>query len=355
MNNIRNLTYDELKEYIISIGEKPFRANQIFDWIHKEMVSSYESMTNISNDLKDKLKENYSIYMPTIYNKYESKIDDTKKYLLLLEDQNIIECVLMKYKFGLTICISSQVGCNMSCKFCASSIGGSKRNLQIGELLSQIYVIQKDIKQKISNIVIMGSGEPLMNYENIVKFLYIINDERGQNISFRNITISTCGIVPKIKDLSKLELPITLALSLHSPNQEVRQKIMPIANKYDYDETLNAIKEYYLKNKRRITIEYSLMKNINDSEDQAHELSRHLRQYFFNKNINDKNVDFNVNLIPVNEVKEFNIKRPSDKTIYKFKNILENNNINVTIRRELGSDISSSCGMLRRRHIGTSF
>lgn len=349
MKNIRSLSLEELTEYLNEKNQAKYRAMQIFTWLHKNMVESFDEMTNINKELRHTMSEDFNIFMPTVYKRFDSKLDDTKKYLLKLEDDNIIECVLMKYKFGLTLCISSQVGCNMGCKFCASTIEGAVRNLTPDEMLSQVYRVEKDLNVKISNVVIMGSGEPLINYDNVIKFLNLINQEAGNNISLRNITLSTCGIVPKINDLKKLNLPITLALSLHAPNQNIRQKIMPIANKYDFDETLFAMQKYFEKTNRRITIEYSLMKNINSDIECAKELAKVLNNYF-TKN----KVDFNVNLIPVNEVKETKIQKPSQDTVKTFQQILESKHINVTIRRTLGQDISGSCGQLRRSFIESS-
>ena len=229
--NIRNYTIKELETILSDFELEKYRTKQLFIWLHKNIIGDVDEATNLSKNLRNILKEKYDFSLPKIYKEYKSKIDDTKKYLILLNDGNIIESVLMKYSFGYSICISSQVGCNMGCSFCASTIGGMKRNLETYELLAQIYLIQQTNNIKVSNIVIMGSGEPLLNFDNVVKFLNIINDENGQNIGMRNITLSTCGIVPKIEELKKLELPINLALSLHAPNDDIRKKIMPIANK----------------------------------------------------------------------------------------------------------------------------
>lgn len=340
--NIRNFTFEALSSYVISIGEKNYRSKQIFDWLHNKLVNSIYDCKNIPLSLIEKLENDFDTYMPSIEEEYISKIDETKKYLIKLYDNSLIETVLMKYKYGYTICISSQVGCAMGCKFCASTIGGLIRNLEIYEMLSQIYIVSKINNIKISNVVIMGSGEPLTNYENLIKFLNIINDENGQNISLRNITISTCGIVPKIIDLASDNLKITLALSLHAPNDELRKKIMPIATKYSLDDTLNAMANYYKKTNRRITIEYSLIKNFNDTKKCLYELCDLLKKYFvFN------GVDFNINLIPINNIKENNFERPEKKDIMNFCSVLTKNGIKSTIRRELGKDISGSCGQLR--------
>ena len=340
--NIKNLTKNELNEYILSINESRYRTNQIFTWLHKKNVSTVFEMTNISNELKKRLQLDFSFDTPFIYKEYKSSIDDTKKYLIKLTDGNIIESVLMKYDYGYSICISTEVGCGMGCSFCASTIGGLYRNLEVYEMLSEVYLIEKYNNIKISNIVLMGSGEPLVNFDNLINFLYIINDEDGRNISFRNITISTCGIVEGILKLAKYNFPITLALSLHAPNDVIRKKIMKIANKYSIDEVLNSMAMYYNITKRRITIEYTLIKNINDSIISSNELINLMKKYFINNHVN-----FNINIIPINPVKENDYERPDKKTIEVFKNNLIKNNINVTIRKELGNDISGSCGQLR--------
>ena len=340
--NIRDLTIEELMTEFQNMSEQKYRSTQVFDWLHNKMVMSFDEMSNVSKDLKEKICNKYDVSFPTIYKEYVSKLDDTKKYLISLNDGNIIESVLMKYKYGYSLCISSQVGCNMGCSFCASTIGGLKRNLEIYELLAQVYLISRHNDIKISHIVVMGSGEPLNNFNNLIKFFKIINDEKGQNISLRNITVSTCGIVDKIKKLADIDLPITLALSLHAPNDEIRKKIMPVATKYELNEVMNAMAYYFKKTNRRITFEYSLIEDVNDSLDNAKELIKLFRKSYINRHI-----DFNVNLIPVNVVKENDYKRPDMNIVNAFKEELENNNISVTLRRELGKDISGSCGQLR--------
>lgn len=340
--NIRNFTIEELSDKLTSLGYESYRSKQLFTWLHKNIINDIDEATNLSKDMRQTLIEKYDFSMPGIYKEFKSKLDETKKYLILLNDNDIIESVLMKYNFGYSICISSQVGCNMGCKFCASTIGGMKRNLETYELLSQVYLIQKFNNIKVSNIVIMGSGEPLLNYDNIIKFLKIINNENGQNIGMRNITLSTCGIVPNIEKLKDENLPINLALSLHAPNDEIRKEIMPIANKYKLSDVLKSIENYFVKTNRRITFEYCLIKDINDSNKNAYDLVK-----LFKDSFKHTHVDFNVNLIPVNVVKENTFKRPDNSATLNFKNILENNNISVTIRRELGKDISGSCGQLR--------
>ena len=299
-------------------------------------------MKNIPVALREKLKENFLISLPTIVEVYESKVDDTKKMLLSLKDNNLIECVIMKYKHGNSICVSTQVGCRMGCKFCASTLGGRIRDLSAGEILSQVMVAQNYIGERISNIVLMGSGEPLDNFENVTKFLKLVNAEYGLNIGQRHITLSTCGIVPKIKELADLDLSITLAISLHAFSDEKRKVIMPIANKYSISEILDACKYYMDKTGRRITYEYSLVSGVNDSREDAKSLATLL-----------KSMNCHVNLIPVNEIKENTLKRPSRKTVEDFENILKSYGIEVTIRREMGTDINAACGQLRRSYLET--
>ena len=343
--NLKDLDKKELENFLTKNGEKSYRAKQIFLWLHKEN-KNIDDMTNISISLRQELKNTFKTRLPEIYKVFKSKLDDTRKYLIKLHDDNIIESVFMKYKYGYTACISSQVGCNMKCAFCASTVNGAIRNLEVNELLSQIYLIEEEAKVKISNIVIMGSGEPLNNYKNIIKFFNIINDEDGKNISLRNITLSTCGIVENIYNLKDLSLPITLALSLHAPNDSIRNKLMPINNKYGIDKTLDAMAEYYLSTKRKITIEYCLIKDINSDKKSAIELYNLLNFKFIKRN-----VDFNVNLIPLNNVSENDFKRPNDDVIDEFYNYLYNKHVNVTKRRELGKDINGACGQLRAKYI----
>ena len=293
-------------------------------------------MTNISRDLRNKLSENY--YIPEIkkVDVLVSKIDGTRKYLFEIEGGSIIESVLMRYHHGNSVCISTQSGCRMGCKFCASTLNGLERNLRPSELLGQIYEIEKDIDEKVSNIVLMGSGEPLDNFDNVVKFLQLITDENGANISQRNITLSTCGLVPKINQLADMHLQITLALSLHASNNETRKKLMPIAYKYTIDEIIDACKNYFKKTGRRITFEYSLVAGQNDSKQEADELSNLI-----------KGINCHVNLIPVNPIKERDFVQPTKEAAKQFKSRLEKNRINVTIRREMGRDINGACGQLR--------
>ena len=272
--NIREYSLDELKLKLQELDEKPFRAIQIYEWLHKHMICSLDEASNLSKELKLKLNESFDVSFPKIEKEYVSKIDETKKYLIRLTDDYIIESVLMKYKYGYTVCVSSEVGCNMGCKFCASTVNGMKRNLHAHEILAQIYLIAKHNNIKISNIVIMGMGEPLLNFDNVIRFLNIINDENGQKISLRNITLSTCGIVENIYKLASYNLPITLALSLHAPNDEIRKRLMPIANKYRLNDVMDAMAQYFEKTNRKITCEYTLIDGINSNICDAKELKQ---------------------------------------------------------------------------------
>ncbi len=340
MIKIDNLTINELKEQIIDIGEPAFRAKQIFDWVHEKNIFSINEMTNISVKTKEKIESKFKFTILDVFKRFDSKLDETKKYLFLLEDNNIIESVFLKYKHGNTLCISSQVGCKMGCIFCASAKNGFVRNLSTAEMLGQIYRVQKDTGERISNVVIMGSGEPLENFENLVKFFEIINDENGQNISLRKITMSTCGIVPKIYDLAELDLPITLAISLHSAIQMKREEIMPIAKKYTLEELKKACIDYVNKTNKRLTFEYILIDGFNDGIEDAKVLSKFL-----------KGMLCNVNLIYYNSIKELDNKPSKAVNIEKFKRILTDDNVYVTVRRELGSDINAACGQLRNDYL----
>ncbi len=336
--DISSLNYDDLQKEILNLGLPKFRAKQIFEWIHKSGASDFSEMTNISKALREQLNEIYFIPCCKIEDKYVSKIDDTVKYLFRLYDGEYVESVIMKYKYGYTICVSSQVGCKMGCRFCASTLAGFNRNLSAGEIEAQLHSAQKDLNVKISHIVMMGIGEPLDNFDNVVSFLYNVNSENGLNISMRNITISTCGIVPRIYDLKELELPITLTISLHAPNDEIRSRTMPVNDKWGIDELIAACKEYADKTGRRVSFEYTLIKDVNDSKECADELSKRLSGMLSH-----------VNLIPVNDVEERGNIRGSRESIFKFQNVLKRNKINATIRRTLGADINASCGQLRRK------
>ena len=338
--DILSMDMEELNNYILSIGEKKFRAAQIYEWLHVKLASSFSDMSNLSKNLREVLERDCIIRMPRILEMYESKIDGTRKYLFGLYDGCVIESVLMKYKHGNSVCISSQVGCRMGCRFCASTIDGLERNLTPSEMIGQIYMIQKDIGERVSNIVVMGSGEPFDNYDNLIRFIGLITSEKGLNISSRNITVSTCGLVPNIIRFADEKLQVTLAISLHAPNDEKRREIMPVANKYSIDEILKACHYFYDKTKRRITFEYSLIEHVNDSKEEALALAKLLQK-----------LNCHVNLIPVNPIKERDYKHSKEEYIMKFKRILEDNKVNVTIRREMGADINAACGQLRRSYI----
>lgn len=338
MYDIRDLSLKEIEEFIVSLGEPKFRAKQIFKWINNG-IEDFDEMTDIPKKLRDKLKENFIIKNIFIEAKQESS-DGTVKYLLRLKDGNLIEAVLMRYSYGNSVCISTQAGCNMGCSFCASTIGGKIRDLSPGEMLGEVLAISRDQNIRISNIVLMGTGEPLDNFDNVLKFLELINSKEGLNIGMRHITLSTCGLVPEIKRLADLRLQLTLAISLHAPNDDKRKKIMPIANRYSINELLEACRYYVEKTNRRITFEYALIKDINDSIEDAKELSKRLEGLLCH-----------VNLIPVNPVSERNFERPDRKRIENFRDILESHGINTTIRRELGTDIDAACGQLRRRFL----
>lgn len=336
-NELTTLTMEELEEYCINIGEKKFRAKQIFEWIHRG-VKSIDEMTNLSINLRNKLKENAKITNMVIERKLISKEDGTRKYLLLLEDDNVIEGVVMKYKHGLTACISSQIGCAMGCTFCASTVNGLGRNMTAGEMVKQILLMQEDVGERISNIVIMGIGEPLHNFKNLISFLKIVNDENGLNIGNRHITISTCGLVPEIKKLADFKIPINLAISLHAANDDIRKTLIPIANKYSREELLASCRYYLEMTNRRITFEYALIDGINDGEKDARELRRLLKKMLCH-----------VNLIPINKIEERDYRKSDTKRIKKFKEILEEFGVQVTIRREMGADIDAACGQLRNK------
>lgn len=336
--DISSLSYSALRNEISELGLPKFRANQIFEWIHKYGVSDFSEMTNISKALREQLNETYFIPYCEIEDKYVSKIDDTVKYLFRLYDGEYVESVIMKYKYGYTICVSSQVGCKMGCRFCASTLAGFKRNLSAGEIEAQLHSAEKDLNIKISHIVMMGIGEPLDNFDNTVAFLYNVNSENGLNISMRNITISTCGIVPRIYDLMELNLPVTLTISLHAPNDKIRSRTMPVNDKWGIDELIAACKKYANKTGRRVSFEYTLIKGVNDSMACADELSRRLSGMLSH-----------VNLIPVNDVEERGNVRGSKESILNFQEQLKRNKINATIRRTLGADINASCGQLRRK------
>ena len=339
MVDLRSLTFSELSELLEGLNEPKFRAKQIFSWLLKG-VTDFDEMTNLSKATREKLREVSFISGLLIERKLVSKIDGTTKYLFKLSDGNCIETVVMRYNYGLSVCISSQVGCRMGCSFCASTIGGIERNLTSGEILNQVIFAQKDIGERISNIVMMGIGEPFDNYENVLKFLENVNHPDGLNIGYRHISISTCGIIPKIREFSELEIPINLCISLHAPDNETRDKIMPVNKKYRIEDLISECRSYTKKTSRRITFEYSLISGVNDSLEQAEKLSRLLSGMLCH-----------VNLIPVNKVLERSFTHGSKKSILEFCEYLNNRKINATIRRELGSDINASCGQLRRQEM----
>lgn len=338
--DIKSLNYEQIVEEMAKINEKPFRAKQVYEWLHVKLVDSFDEMTNLSKSLREKLEADYTIIHANVVDKRVSKDGDTSKFLFELYDNRVIESVLMKYKHGNSVCISSQVGCRMGCRFCASTLGGLERCLTASEMLDQIYQIQKISGERVSNVVVMGTGEPLDNYDNLVQFVRMLTDEHGLNISQRNITVSTCGLCEKIKQLADEELQITLAISLHAPNDEKRRELMPVANKYSIAEIMDACRYYYSKTSRRITFEYSLVKGVNDGKEQAMELVQLV-----------KGLNCHINLIPVNPIKERNYAQSDMSFIQNFKNILEKKRINVTIRREMGSDIDAACGQLRKSYI----
>ncbi len=340
--DIKSFNLTELTELLVSMGEKGFRAKQIYQWLHVKQVESFEEMTNIGKNLLQKLEETCELVTLKKEAVQISKEDGTRKYLFLLEDGNVIESVLMRYKHGNSVCISSQVGCRMGCRFCASTLDGLVRGLRPSEMLDQIYQIGKDIGERISNVVVMGTGEPMDNYDNLLRFIHMLSDENGLNISQRNLTVSTCGVVPKMRELADEGLQITLALSLHASSQEKRLELMPVANKYEIHEVVEACRYYFEKTGRRVTFEYSLVGGVNDTEEDARALVALIH-----------GMNCHVNLIPVNPIKERSYVQPNHEAILNFKNRLEKNGINVTIRREMGRDIDGACGQLRKRYMGS--
>ena len=337
--DLRSMTPEELQKEMESIGEAKFRAKQIFRWLHVKYAENFEEMTDLSENLRNKLNDNYIIGGVKIVRKLVSKEDNTTKYLFELENNYIIESVFMQYSYGNTVCISTQAGCRMGCTFCASTLDGVEKSLTPAEMLAQIYAIEKDKGEKVSGVVLMGSGEPLDNYENVLKFIKLINCKDGKNMGQRHITLSTCGLIDKMYELADEQLQITLAVSLHAPNDEIRNRIMPISRAYPMEKLLEACRHYAEKTKRRITFEYALIKGVNDSAENARELASRL-----------KGLLCHVNLIPVNDVKERNYVRSTNESIKKFEEILISRNIGTTVRRKLGSDIDAACGQLRKRY-----
>lgn len=340
--DIKSLTLSELKEEMALFGEKPFRAVQIYEWMHKKLARGYEQMSNIPLAMKEKCGANYTYTALQTVAVQESALDGTKKYLFALSDGNVVESVWMRYKHGNSVCISSQVGCRMGCRFCASTLDGLVRNLTPAEMLDQIYAITLETGERVSNVVVMGSGEPLDNYDNLLRFITLLTDENGLNISQRNVTVSTCGIVPGIRRLAKEKLQITLALSLHAATDEKRRELMPIANQYSLEELMACCTEYFEQTGRRITFEYSLVRDVNDTKEDAGLLAALL-----------KGLNCHVNLIPVNPVKEREYVQSERHSVEAFAALLEKKGINATVRREMGRDIDGACGQLRRRFLTT--
>ena len=338
MNNIYNYKLDELEDYFLSIGEKKFKARQIYDWLYIKNVNDFYKMTNINKSLQEKLSNTFSLEFIKIIKKQENEL--TSKYLFLLLDGNYIEAVLMRHDYGISVCVSSQVGCNMGCKFCESGRLKKVRDLEAYEIVEQIILIQNDIKEIIDSVVIMGIGEPFDNYDNIMKFIRIINNPFGINIGARHITVSTSGLVPKIKKFMNEDLQVNLAISLHAPSDEIRNRIMPVNKAYSISELIDTLKEYIKKTNRRVTIEYVMLNSVNDSYEDAISLANLLR-----------GMNVYVNLIPYNETSHIEFKKSSKDVIMKFYDTLKKNGINVTIRREFGSGIDAACGQLRAKEV----
>ena len=339
---IKSMTLAELQDDLTARGEKPFRAKQIYEWMHVKLARGFDEMTNLSKVLRENCKLWYTYTSLEPVRVQESKLDGTKKFLFRLSDGNVVESVWMKYKHGNSVCISSQVGCRMGCRFCASTLDGWERNLLPSEMLDQIYAITLLTGERVSNVVVMGTGEPLDNYDNLLRFIRLLTDENGLHISQRNVTVSTCGIVPKMKRLAEERLQITLALSLHAGTDEKRRELMPIAERYSIAELMEACRYYFERTGRRITFEYSLVGGVNDTQEDAEALTKLA-----------KPLNCHVNLIPVNPIKERNYVQSDAGSVRAFQNKLEKNKINGTIRREMGRDIDGACGQLRRRHIGS--
>lgn len=335
--DILSMTYDELSAAFKENSIQGFRSKQVWEWLHKHLARSYDEMLNLPKTLREELKEKFPIPKCTVERKQVAS-DGTVKFLFAVEDDDYIECVVMKYKYGYTICVSSQVGCKMGCAFCASTIGGFKRSLSAGEILSQIYTAQRELGERISHIVLMGMGEPMDNFENVMRFITLVTDEKGLNISMRNISLSTCGVVPGIKKLMDKHLQLTLSVSLHAPNNEIRSSLMPVNKRYHIEELLETCLKYEKETSRRISFEYSMIAGVNDSDECARELGTRL-----------KGTLCHVNLIPVNEVDESPFKPSSPERIKRFVEILSKFGVTATVRRKLGSDIDASCGQLRQK------
>ena len=339
--DILSLSLEEIRSLVSELGQPKFRADQLYRWLHISKVASFKEMTNLPAKMIAELEERYIVDPIRLVTYQESAADGTRKYLFALPDGNLIESVRMIYHHGISVCISTQVGCRMGCVFCASTLDGLLRNLTVGEMLGQVYAIIRHTGERVSNLVLMGCGEPMDNYDNVVAFVRRISDEIGEHISQRNITISTCGLVPKILKLKDENLQITLAISLHAADDEKRKALMPVARVYSIDELLTACREYYDENKRRLTFEYGLVRGENDSQAYAEKLGKLLNKYFDHAH---------VNLIPINPVKERNYNATETAAVYAFQKKLEKFQINATIRREMGRDIDGACGQLRRRY-----
>ena len=336
--NLKNLTQQEIAGILKELGQPAFRAKQVYTWLHKG-VRSYDEMTNLPKALRDQLSANYPIHPPKVVRKQESKKDGTIKYLWQLSDGNCVETVLMRYNYGNTVCISTEVGCAMGCAFCASTIGGLVRRLEPFEMLDEVLFTQIDSGLPISRIVLMGIGEPLDNFDNVMRFLELVNSEDGMNISMRHISLSTCGLIPKIDALAEKKLQISLAISLHGPNNEIRSKIMPVNKAYPIEELLEACRRYFAATGRRIHFEYAMIDGLNDREEDAKEILRRM-----------KGLPAHFNLIPLNHVEESPLKPSSKAAVARFQKILEDGGITATVRRTLGGDIDASCGQLRRKY-----
>ena len=338
--DLKSMTLEELTEELQAMGEKSFRAKQLYQWMHQKLAADFDEMTNLSKPLRDRLAREYIWTALETVDVKVSGVDGTRKYLFRLNDGNVIESVLMRYHHGNSVCVSSQVGCRMGCRFCASTLDGLARNLLPSEILEQVYRIQASTGERVSNVVVMGSGEPFDNYENLVRFIRLLSDENGLHISQRNITVSTCGLVPQIRRFAGEGLSVTLALSLHAPDDEVRKTLMPVANRYSLKEVLPACMEYYEKTGRRLTFEYSLVAGVNDSRREAERLARLL-----------KHTRGHVNLIPVNPIRERNFKQSDREAVEAFRSVLENHGLTATVRREMGRDIGGACGQLRKSYL----
>lgn len=342
MTDVKSMTIEEIRRLVEELGERPFRAAQIYGWLHSRLAVSWEEMTDLPKQLREKL-EKYPVTCLEKVGEQVSALDGTRKYLFRLEDGHAIESVLMRYRHGNSVCVSSQVGCRMGCRFCASTIGGRARDLKASEMLDQIYRIQTLTGERVSNVVVMGTGEPLDNYDQLLRFIHILTGKGGLQISQRNVTVSTCGLVPQMYRLAEEKLQITLAISLHAPNDEKRRELMPVARRFSMEEVLDACRYYFEKTGRRITFEYSLVAGVNDSPADAEELGKRLR-----------GLNCHVNLIPVNPIKERNFCRSDRNVVQKFKFNLEKYVRYVTLRREMGSDIDGACGQLRKSYMDGS-